>query len=463
MRNRLIGDRAFYRHFFSVALPIIIQMAISSFVQLLDNIMVGQVGTLQMSGVSIANQVAMFFYCTHFGMLSGAGIFTAQFFGAGDHEGIRYTFRLKLLGGGLLFALAAVGYGVFGDDLIGFYLKGEGDPAAAAETMACGLSYLRINLVGLLPYIVSMAYSYTLREAGQTTVPMVAGISAVVTNTCLNYVLIFGHFGAPALGVNGAAVATVIARCVELAVVAGWTHLHAGRNPFIQGAYRSAYIPGSLIRDIVAKGTPLMANETVWSIGYVLLNQSYSLRGLEVVPAINIAGTIYNIMCVVFQSMGNSTGIIMGQVLGRGASREEVKDYNRKLIFATVCTSFGFAGLTAATSGFFPMLYNVTDSVRSLAGSLIVIGAASMPFNAMIACLYFTLRAGGKTMTNFIMDSVYIWAITVPLAFVLSRYTQIPIIPLYFICQFADLGKVIPGFWMLKKGTWIQNLARKDA
>ena len=273
MIRKLIGDRGLYKRFFAVALPIIIQMGITNFVSMLDNIMVGQVGTVPMSGVSIVNSVMFVFNLVIFGASSGAGIFTAQFHGSGDHEGVRYTFRFKFL---ICTVLSALGIGIFlfgGRVLIGLYLTGEGDAAAAAGAMEYGLSYLAVMLWGFLPFALSNAYSSTLRETGETMVPMVAGISAVFVNLVLNYTFIFGHFGAPEMGVRGAALATVISRYVELAIVAGWTHLHPQRNPFIRGAFRSVYIPGKLLKSIAIKGMPLLGNEFLWASGIAIMDQ----------------------------------------------------------------------------------------------------------------------------------------------------------------------------------------------
>ena len=458
MYQSLIGDRAFYKRFFTVAIPIIIQNGITNFVNLLDNVMVGQVGTLPMSGVSIVNGLLMVFNLCVFGASSGAGIFTAQFYGSGDHEGIRHTFRFKFL---ICTLIVALGTGIFllGDELlIGLYLTGEGDAANAQIILDHGIRYLQIMMWGFLPFALSNAYSSTLRETGQTLVPMVAGISAVLVNLVLNYVLIFGHFGAPAMGIEGAAIATVISRFAELAIVALWTHTHAKENPFIQGAYRSIYIPGKLLRSIVAKGMPLLINEFLWASGMAILNQCYSTCGLDVVPAMNISSTLYNLGSVVFLSMGMSVGILMGQMLGAGHAADEIRDTNRKLIATSIATACFFAAVVAICSGLFPMLYNTTDDVRRLATTLICINALLMPFNAYTNATYFTLRSGGQALVTFLFDSCFVWVCCVPTAFLLSRFTGIGIIPLFAICHGLELLKCVIGTYMLKKGKWIQNL-----
>ena len=458
MLKRYIGDKAFYRRVIGVALPIIIQNGITNFVSLLDNIMVGQVGTIPMSGVSIVNQLMFVFNLCIFGASSGAGIFTAQFHGSQDHEGVRHTFRFKALICSVLSVLGILLFLSFGDKLIGLYLTGEGDPETAAGALSFGLDYLKVMLWGLLPFAICNAYSGTLRESGETVVPMVGGISAVLVNLALNYILIFGHFGAPEMGVKGAALATVISRFAELAIVAGWTHLHPKRNNFIQGAFRSVFIPGKLLKGIVIKGMPLLVNEFLWASGMAIMNQCYSTCGLDVVPAMNIATTLFNLGSVVFLSMGNAVGIIMGQMLGAGNTEEEVRDSNRKLIVVSVASGLFFGGLMAAVSVLFPMIYNTTEEVRHLATQLICVSAAMMAFNSYTNATYFTLRSGGQTMVTFLFDSCFVWGICVPLAFFLSRFTGIGILPLYIICQGTDLLKCAVGAFMIKQGKWIQNL-----
>ena len=458
MFHRYIGDRAFYRRVLGIAVPIIIQNGITNFVSLLDNIMVGQVGTIPMSGVSIVNGLIFVFNLCIFGASSGAGIFTAQFHGSQDTEGVRYTFRFKFL---ICLLLSLIGGGIFfskGSALIGLYLTGEGDAAAAAGALEFGLQYLSIMLWGFLPFAIANAYASTLKECGNTFLPMLAGIAAVLVNLLLNYVLIFGHFGAPAMGVEGAALATVISRYVELAILAGWVHCNRQKNPFIVGAYRSLYLPGNLFKTIVVKGMPLLVNEALWSSGMAFMNQCYSTCGLDVVPAMNISSTLFNLASVVFLSLGNAVGIIMGQMLGAGRSEPEVRDSNRKLLTLSVSSGAFFGLLMASISGLFPQIYNTTDAVRHLATALICVNAVLMPFDAYVNATYFTLRSGGQTFVTFLFDSCFTWVVCVPVAYCLSRFTNLPIVPLFSICLSTNLIKCAIGMFMLKQGKWIQNL-----
>ena len=452
-------DWPFYKRILMVALPIMIQNGITNFVSLLDNVMVGQVGTVQMSGVAIVNQLMFVFNLCVFGATSGAGIFTAQFHGSGNQKGIRDTFRFKII---VAIVLAAAGIGIFltcGDMLISLYLEGDPGSPEAMETLRYGRDYLIAALFGLVPFALANAYSGTLRETGQTAVPMAAGITAVFVNLGLNYVLIFGHFGAPELGVVGAAVATAISRYVELAIVALWTHSHTKACPFIRGAYRSLRIPGELAKNIIMKGMPLLANEFLWSTGMAFLSQCYSTRGLAVVAAFNIATTISQVSNVVFLSLGNAVGILMGQMLGAGLSDAEIRRDNRRMIGLSVGVCFGIGAVVIALSGLFPRMYNTTEEVRAIASGLICITALMMPVNSYNNAMYFTLRSGGQTFITFLFDSGFTWAVCVPVAFCLSRFTGLSILPLYALCVGMDVLKIGLGAHFLKKGTWINRLA----
>ena len=457
----LIGDRNFYRHVLAVSLPIMIQNFITNFVSLLDNIMVGRVGTTAMTGVAISNQLIFVFNLCIFGCVSASGIFTAQFYGRGDQRGVADTMRFKLYSGLLLCAVGIGVFAMFGEGLISLYLQGEGAVEDAQASLAAGLDYLHIMLWGLAPFVLVQCYAGTLRECGQTFVPMVAGITAVIVNLSLNYILIFGKFGAPALGASGAALATVISRYVELLIVVIWTHRHHDENPFARMTYQSAGVPRALVGKIMIKGMPLMVNELFWSLGVAALSQCYSWRGLSVVAAINISSTITNLFNVIHLALGSSVSIIVGQLLGAG-DMEEAVDRDTKLIaFSTgVCLIIGAVMFAAAP--LFPAIYNTEQAVRDLATAFIRIMAVYMPFGAFLHASYFTLRSGGKTIITFLFDSVFICCVSLPSAYIMAHYTAVPIIPLYAAVQAIDVIKCVIGFILVKKRVWVQNIIENE-
>ena len=459
--NKFFGNRQFYRAALMIALPIMIQNGITNLVGMLDNIMVGRIGTVEMTGVSIANTLIFVFNLAIFGAVSGAGIFGAQFYGKGDLEGVRNAFRYKLIEGFLLLVIGSAVLLFFGRPLIRLFLTGEGDVEDIEGSLRYGFSYVKILLIGLPAFVLVQCYAGSLRETGQTVLPMTAGIVAVIVNCFLNWVLIFGKLGLPRLGSDGAAIATVISRYVEALFVVIRTHRRSDRYPFIRGVYRTLRIPGRLARSITLKGMPLIFNETLWALGQTLLLQSYSLRGYEVVSATNIAFTLGNVCNVAFMAMGAAIGILVGQLLGAGKV-EEAKDTDRKLIVFSELICLLFAGLMASVCRVFPQIYNTERSVRALAGTFILINAALMPVNAYSNAAYFTLRSGGKTYVTFLFDSFFSCVVVAPVAYCLSRFTTLPILPLYACCQGIEIVKCGIGYAMIRSGIWIHNIVKDE-
>ena len=454
-------QKGFYRRVMVIAFPIMVQNGITNFVSMLDNIMVGRVGTDAMSAVAIVNQLLFVWILCLFGGTSGIGIFTAQFYGKGDQEGIRYTFRLQMMLGAILVAAGFVAFKLADVPMISLYLTGEegsGDPEA---TLALGIAYLAVMLWEFLPLAVTQVYASVLRSTGETVVPMRASLVAVAVNLVGNYILIYGKFGAPALGVVGAAIATVISRFVEMGYVCIWTHRHTEKNPYIEGVYKSFYVPLSLAKNCILKGLPLMLNETMWSAGMAVLSRNYSLRGLDVVAANNISSTISNVFNVSFIAMGSAIAIIMGQELGSGHLDTVQRDARRLSIFSVlICVIFG-AGL-CSVSGVFPMIYNTTDEVRHLATGFILIGGIFMPLYAYENAAYFIIRSGGKTLITFFFDSCFVWIASIPLSFILARFTELPILPIFALVQSLSFIKCTIGLILVRKGIWINDLTQYE-
>ena len=459
-KSKFIGDKTFYLRVLAVAGPILIQNVITNFVNLLDNIMVGQVGTEPMSGVAIVNQLLFIFNLCIFGGQAGPGILSAQYYGKGDLEGVRSTFRTKLyfsLGALLVFLGIFLSYG---EQLISLFLHEGQDGLDLAAALRYGGDYLRVILLQMLPFVVMQCYASSLRETGETMLPMKAGVIAVLVNLVFNYILIFGKLGAPALGVAGAAVATVLARVVECAIVVIWTHRNAARRcPFARGLYRTMKVSAALLKQIAVIGLPLLANELLWAAGMTTMNQCYSVRGLEVVSATNIASTVSNLFFCGFFAVGNTVSILVGQLLGAG-ELERAVDEDRKLLTFAVLLNVVLGAAMALLAPLFPAIYNTTDTVKSLAASMLFISAVLMPVSAFTHCAYFTLRCGGKTVVTFLFDCGFMWIVNIPMAFILSRYTAVPILRMYLYIHLLELVKCAIGALLLRSRIWVNNLVR---
>ena len=198
-------------------------------------------------------------------------------------------------------------------------------------------------------------------------------------------------------------------------------------------------------------------NECLWSAGMAMLTQSYSVRGLSVVAALNISSTIGNLFNIMFIAIGSAVAIIVGQYLGAGKF-DDAMDTAAKIIFATFIGNVIIGFVLFILAPLFPMIYNTSEEVRNLAANFIRVIACMMPIQAVLHATYFTIRSGGKTFITFLFDSTYVWVISIPLAFVLSRYTLLGIVAVYLICQMADLIKLAIGMIMLKKGIWLSNI-----
>ena len=447
----------YFKRMILIAVPIMIQNGITNFVSMLDNIMVGRVGTLQMTGVSIVNQLVFIFGLCIFGAMSGAGIFTAQFYGKKDKNGVRSTLQYKIVTSLILALAGTVIFSLLGETLISAYLKGEGTPEDIAAVMAYAKGYLKISIIGTVPFALSQAYASTMRETNDRLIPMIATISAVFVNLIFNYLLIFGKFGFPELGVNGAAIATTLSRFVELGILLIWSHTHKEKYDFIQGLFTKFTITKSQIWKITLVTIPLLLNETLWAAGIAVLNQCYSVRGLSVVAALNIVSTLTNVFNVAFIAFGHATGIILSQMLGAG-EKKQAKFAAPKLFIFSMATVVLISALMSAFAPIFPQIYNTEDSVRSLATSLILTAAIFMPFAAGTNAGYFTLRSGGKTLLTFIFDCGFVWIVNIPLAFILSRYTDLYIVYLYACVLATDTVKCLLSYILVKKGVWLNTV-----
>lgn len=446
-----------YRRALALAVPMMIQNGITNMVGLIDSVMVGSLGTEAMTAVSIVGQLIFVFNLGIFGGISGPGIYGAQFYGQGNIEGFRSAVRMKRF---ICIAFLIVGIlaFIFGDELlIGLYLKGESGSIDAELTMSLAKEYLHVMLWGFPAFAITQIYASSLRESGDSIKPMAAGVASVVVDIVFNYFLIFGKFGFPELGVKGAAIATVLARIVEMLVVVVWANLRKKRHEFLQGLYRTFLVPRDLSSKMLKKGVPIFLNEFLWAGGVAVLTQTYSSRGLEIVAGLNISNTLCNLLNVVFVALGNAVGILIGQTLGAGEYDRAKKDSFSLMKFTGgICLIL--TAVLVAISHFFPMVYDTTDEVRSLGTSFIIITALFFPVQGYLNAMYFTLRSGGKTLVTFLFDSVFSWVFSVPLAYILCNFTAMPILAVYAVIQAADIIKVIIGYIMIKKGIWISNI-----
>ena len=447
--KKLIGSKGFYKMVLAICIPIVIQNGFTNLASLLDNIMIGQLGTLSMT-----NQLLQVFNVTIFGAMSGPGIFMAQFYGKKNKEGVENCFRIKLIIGIIITLLAIFLFYTFGQQLISLYLNDN--PTDSLKTLNYGMDYLKIMLIGLIPFVITQVYSSSLRETGNTVLPMIASVVAVIVNFCINYILIFGHFGFPQLGVSGAAIGTVVSRVIEMSI----NIIGGSRNLYLKNAIKMKKVPFDTTKEMLKRGLPLLCNEILWSISIALISQSYSTRGLVAVAAINITTTVTNFFMIVCYAMGNSISIVVGQQLGAGEI-ERAKDYDLKMVFMNFIMCFTLAVVLFNVSIYIPQIYNTSVEVKNLATSLLKVAACMLPVISIYYSSYFTMRAGGKTFLTFLFDSGYTFVFTFTTALLLTRLTSLPILIIYILVQCVDIPKATLGLILVRKGIWVNNIVNE--
>ena len=456
--KKFIGDKKFYKLLLAILLPIVLQQLLTQFVNLIDNIMIGIVGNNEMTGVSLANQILFVYNLCIFGSLGGASIFATQYFGANNKKGYQEAFRYKWLVGILIFIIFTLIIIFFNEPLLkAFINSNEGDFTDPVIVLEQGKKYLLIMLIGNLFFMLKEIYASSLREMKDTLFPMICGVIAIFINLLFNYLLIYGKLGLPALGVSGAAIATVISRVVEFLIIVIYVLIKRHKFDYLIGVFKRPLPKIDSIKRFTPKTLMLLSNEFFWSLGLTVIVSCYSLRGLDAVASLNIANTVCNLFITLGISMGNATGIIIGNLLGKGENKEAKEASYRILGFALVI-SLSFALLMVASSFIIPNIYDTSDNIREIAKTLIIVGAIFVPVQAFNTCCYFMLRAGGKVLLTIVFDSLYVWIVRLPLAFILANFTSLSVVWLYFLINMTDVIKIFIGYYLVDKGIWLKKL-----
>ena len=440
-----------WRQILLFSIPLILGNLLQQMYNTVDSIIVGNfVGSNALAAVGSSTSLICLLIAFSMGASAGAGVIVSQFYGAGDENGVQRSAHTALMLALILGIVLTIAGIVFSPAILRWMRTPE-------EVMNQSVLYLRIYSYGLVFNVIYNMAAGILNAVGNSRRSLMYLAVASFSNIFLDLWLIGGMH----MGVEGAAIATVLSRYVELGIITVWSHTHTDKVPYIKGVYRTLKIPKELTQQIVAKGLPLILNEALWAFGIAILNQCYSTRGLAAVAGINISSTITNLFNVVFIAMGSALAIIVGQLLGAGKLKE-AKETDTKLIFASVVSCFVIGTIMAIVAPLFPQLYNTTGEVKELATFFIIFSAFMMPFNAFLHSAYFTLRSGGKTLITFFFDAGFVWIVSIPLAMMLSRLTDMPVRVLYACCTGADLIKVVIGYILVKRGKWVVKIVDND-
>ena len=447
-----IGKRAFYKSALAVMIPVTIQQLINNLFNMVDNLMVGSldVNGLAMSAVTVANRPYLIFFGVFFGLSGAAGLMISQFYGAKDEKTCQGIFALQMLIGLAASLVFGVVLAAFPEAVMRIFVS---DP----ETIALGVSYLRIIWLSYIPVAISSTCIFSLRSLGQNRVSMVVSLAAMAVNAGCNYVLIFGHFGFPAMGVAGAAVGTLISRLVEMAVYL--YVLLRRRTVFTPNFLAFRWLSGQQVRSFFLRALPLIANELLWTCGMNVFFWSYAHLSEAALPAVTIGEQLSQIASVMAMGTSSAVSVLIGTELG--ANRLDQAKQNCKQLLSLVIVIGLLCLLLCSVLGItVPQAYQVTDELRSLATRIAVIMGAFAPFNFVYGFCFYCMRSGGDTKNAALLDSGYMWMVPVPAAVLMAIFLpgRIDISLAVFTVQFLMSCKVVIALKVLRKGRWLRNI-----
>ncbi len=448
-KKSLFGGPTFVRQLLLIAVPMMLQQLITSMVNLLDNLMIGQLGNYAISGVATVNRFFMIASFAMMGISTAASIFVAQFYGSDNQKAMKESYRYSVIASLLTLMPFVIGAFVIPKSIIHFFNK---DPQLTDAAM----QYIYIAALTFIPQAISVATMNAMRAVGETKLPLSISIVTVFTNALFNYLLIFGYFGFPELGIQGAALGTLIARLVELVLVIIAVH----RSKF---AFRSSFkdmfkIPAKLSIAITKKSFPLMVNEIGYSFGLALLFKFYGTRGPDVQTAISMAGTTADLFFVLFGGMAAATTVFVSQPLGRN-ELDEAETNAYSILRFSIAMAVAFGLIMFALSWVTPKLYAVESEIQNMAATFIRIQSFFLWVYMVNTEIYFILRAGGDMKRTLILDSGYMVLINLPIVAAITYLTDLPAPYVYIAGQCTDIIKIIFSVTLLRKRTWLQNLA----
>lgn len=446
--KKFFGNKKFYITTLSIALPIMAQQFVTSFVNLIDNIMIGSVGSLALTSVTVANRVYLIFNSTLFGICGAAGIFIAQYYGAKNKKNCQKTLNINIVCGVIVACLFVGALVLIPRQLIEIF---SSNPVVIEES----LKYVQFAVLTYIPFVLSFSVMMALRAVGINKIQLLVGAITVATNTTLNYIFIFGNFGFPAMGVQGAAIATAIARFVEMFIYI--MILVRKKHMFYLSIHELLHLDTSLIHSMVRKAIPLTANEIFFSLGLAMIFLSYMRCDESLISATSVVDTVMQIAYIVFGGLSSAVSILIGNRLGANQI-EEAKSNAYKLLAFGVMIAFvigsGFFLLAPSIARF----YNVEDNIKQTIVALLTIKSCLLPIYVYNVCIFFTLRAGGDTFSTMLMDSGFLWCANVLISTVLSMFFDVPLVYLYLIVESCDIIKFFVATYFFKKGKWAKNM-----
>ncbi len=448
MFKKYIAERQFYKTLFIIILPIILQFFIQNFINLLDNIMVGQLGDSEIAAVGIANQYYKLFYPTIVSICTGAAIFTSQYFGSNKVKELQKIFGFKLLFPMLVtFMFLIFGFS-FSNQFVNHF-----HPNIEVEKHA--VAYLRIALWSYIPLTISTAFTFTFRPLKLTHLPMIASSVGLITNSLLNYCLIYGNFFFPRLGVEGAAIGTVVARVIELSI---YIYFYMKNDYIFKTKFRNYFdLDIKLVTNTLKKVFPLFINEFANSYALFYIYTIYYRLGTSETTAITITDAVTQMVFIFANGLGTATSILVGYKLGQNDLEGAEKNGNYLLGYSAF---MGFIVLIVlGISGFIvPHFYNISDAEKHLTSYAILVQALFVPALIMTRIPIFILRSGGRVTEVVFLNGIFMWIVKIPVALLFGYVLHANLILLFFSVEATRVISMILSLYFLKQKKWLKNL-----
>ncbi len=448
----MLRDIAFLKKVLTIALPVAMQGMLNTVVNLVDNLMIGSLGSTAIASVGLANKVFFVFTLLVFGINSGSGVLAAQYWGNQDVKSIK-----KVLG--LALSLAVTGSAAF-------MIPACANPrmlmrifTTSEASIGMGAAYLAVAAFSYPCTAVTNTYVGMLRAVNRVKEPVVISCAAIVTNIVFNYILIFGKFGASAMGVVGAALATLIARVVEMTLILCVVYL--GRTPLAGGARDLFGWSGLFLRKFFATALPVICNEFIWGLGTTIYSMAYGRMGDDAVAAITIATTIQDLVVVLFQGLSAATAVILGNEMGAG-NLKRAETYGKNFFILQFLVTVVMAGVCVSLRWSFISLYQpgISDGVAKSVSRCIIVFALFSPFRMFnYVNVVGVLRSGGDTAMCLFIDTSGVWLIGIPLAFIGGLWLKQPIHIVYAMVTLEEVYKAVIGYARYRQKKWLRNLA----
>lgn len=442
-------DKGFLKQMLLIAVPIMLQNLVSSSLNMVDTIMIGKLGEVEIAAVGIANQYFFLFHMIILGLSAGCSVFISQYWGMKDFKNIK-----RIIGLGLLSAIVAS---------IVFMISGFINPERIilifnkdSQVMEIGGRYLSIVLFSYIFTAISLIYSFSLRSIGNTITPLIVNVIALLTNVFLNYVLIFGKFGVPALGVEGAALATLIARVIEALVIV--IFVYKGKGVLAAKFSELKDLSMAFVKKSYKIIFPVLLNDLLWASASLIYSVVYGRMGIEATASVQISNTVNNMFMVVTFGMASAASIMIGKSIGEG-KEEEAIDYSKKFMVVSFFVSLVIGLGLAIAAPFILNLFNVSEQVRR--SSLVMLYTISVIFVIRFMGMLIIvgiLRGAGDAKMSLAIEGSTMWFIGVPLTILGAFVFKLPVHMVYGLAIIEEIVKFILGFMRLRSGKWINNI-----